>query len=149
MGLDKAIKYNKEWRKPYRGAKAVDCSCRNHGTCEWCKGARMYRTNREVERMDDMEREWKVEGCTKEYTKECTERDLTNYSNDNLLFIASELGYEIKENMNFGGKVLFTPYPENCPISTWADDGGEGDELYKKSVYNYLLTKYNKTKEEE
>ena len=37
MGLEKAIEHGKEKRKPYKGAKAVDCSCRNHGTCEWCR----------------------------------------------------------------------------------------------------------------
>lgn len=36
MSLDKAIEHGKEKRKQYIGAKAVDCSCRNHGTCSWC-----------------------------------------------------------------------------------------------------------------
>lgn len=40
MGLEKAIKYGKEKRKPYRGAKAVDSTCRNHGSCPWCNGNR-------------------------------------------------------------------------------------------------------------
>jgi len=31
MSLDKAIKYGKEKRKKYYGAKAVDHTCRNHG----------------------------------------------------------------------------------------------------------------------
>lgn len=43
MALDKAIKYGKERRKPYRGAKAIDCTCRNHGTCEWCKANRKHK----------------------------------------------------------------------------------------------------------
>ena len=42
MSLNKAIIYGKEKRKPYTGAKAVDCSCRNHGSCEWCKENRLY-----------------------------------------------------------------------------------------------------------
>jgi hypothetical protein len=33
MSLDKAIKTGKEHRKPYRGSKAFDRSCRNHGDC--------------------------------------------------------------------------------------------------------------------
>ena len=33
MSLNKAIKSGKEHRKPYRGAKAVDKQCRNHGSC--------------------------------------------------------------------------------------------------------------------
>ena len=44
--LDKAIEYSKEHREPYRGAKACDKNCRNHGNCEWCKNNRMYRSNR-------------------------------------------------------------------------------------------------------
>jgi hypothetical protein len=50
MALDKAIEAGKEKRKPYRGAKAVDCSCRNHGTCEWCRENRMYKTIRDLAR---------------------------------------------------------------------------------------------------
>lgn len=42
MSLDKAIEHGKEKRKPYKGAKAIDCTCRNHGSCEWCKSNRLY-----------------------------------------------------------------------------------------------------------
>lgn len=41
--LDKAIEHGKEHRKPYRGAKACDRSCRNHGSCDWCRANRNYR----------------------------------------------------------------------------------------------------------
>lgn len=41
--LDKAIKHKKEHRKPYYGAKTIDCTCRNHGTCPWCKENRLYK----------------------------------------------------------------------------------------------------------
>ena len=43
MGLEKAIKSGKEHRKPYRGAKAIDSHCRNHGDCPWCEGNRLYK----------------------------------------------------------------------------------------------------------
>lgn len=46
MSLDKAITYGKEKRKPYTGAKAICESCRNNGTCEWCKGNRLYQRNK-------------------------------------------------------------------------------------------------------
>lgn len=36
MSFDKAIEHNKEHRKPYRGSKVFDASCRNHGDCPWC-----------------------------------------------------------------------------------------------------------------
>ena len=43
MSLDKAIKYGKEHRKPYRGAKAIDYTCRNHGSCKYCEGNRLHK----------------------------------------------------------------------------------------------------------
>ena len=43
MTLDKAIKSGKEHRKPYRGGKAIAKTCRNHGSCSWCKGNRKYK----------------------------------------------------------------------------------------------------------
>lgn len=44
--LDKAIKSGKEKRKPYYGAKAVDHTCRNHGSCDYCKSNRLYSTRK-------------------------------------------------------------------------------------------------------
>jgi len=49
MTLDKAIKHKKEHRKQYRGAKAVDKSCRNHGNCEYCKENRQYHNKKREE----------------------------------------------------------------------------------------------------
>ena len=51
MPLDKAIEHGKEKCKPYRGSKAIDCSCRNNGTCEWCKASRLYSTRKREEAM--------------------------------------------------------------------------------------------------
>lgn len=42
MSLNKAIKSGKEHRKPYRGAKAVDKQCRNHGSCPRCYSNRVF-----------------------------------------------------------------------------------------------------------
>ena len=36
----------KEKRQQYRGAKAVDKTCRNHGSDDWEKDNRLYRVNR-------------------------------------------------------------------------------------------------------
>lgn len=51
MSLHKAIKYGKEHRveygtkdQPY--CKAVDPTCRNHGTCLWCEGNRLYQSDK-------------------------------------------------------------------------------------------------------
>lgn len=46
MSFNKAIQSGKEHRKPYCGAKAIDKGCRNHGTCDWCRGNRIYRYNK-------------------------------------------------------------------------------------------------------
>ena len=43
MSLDKAIRYGKEHRKPYRRAKAVDPMCRNHGGCSYCEKGRLHK----------------------------------------------------------------------------------------------------------
>lgn len=47
MSLDKAIKHGKEKRKPYKGAKAVDPHCRNHGDCPWCQGKIKYKKRKQ------------------------------------------------------------------------------------------------------
>lgn len=43
MSMDKAIAHGKEHRKPYRGSKSIDCSCRNHGSCPWCLENRKHK----------------------------------------------------------------------------------------------------------
>ena len=43
MSLDKSIAHGKEHRKPYRGSKAFDPSCRNHGGCPWCEENRKHK----------------------------------------------------------------------------------------------------------
>lgn len=43
MSLDKAILHGKEKRKPYRGSKAICPSCRNHGSCAWCRDNRLWK----------------------------------------------------------------------------------------------------------
>lgn len=43
MSLDKAIEHGKERRKPYRGSKAFDYTCRNHGGCTWCEENRKHK----------------------------------------------------------------------------------------------------------
>ena len=48
MSMDKAIIHGKEHRKPYHGAKAVDKTCRNHGSCEHCAAGRMHKFLRQL-----------------------------------------------------------------------------------------------------
>ena len=57
MSLDQAIKHGKEKRKPYRGAKACDQWCRNHGRCWICRRNRLHKKIIEGIKMKDMEEE--------------------------------------------------------------------------------------------
>jgi len=43
MSFDKAIEHGKEKRKAYRGSKAIDKTCRNHGGCPWCEENRKHK----------------------------------------------------------------------------------------------------------
>ena len=42
--LDKAIEHGKEHRQPYRKSKRFDRSCRNHGSCPYCRDNRLARS---------------------------------------------------------------------------------------------------------
>ena len=55
MSLDKSIAHGKERRKQYRGSKAIDKSCRNHGGCEWCLENRMYKNLKRLAAMKERE----------------------------------------------------------------------------------------------
>ena len=49
MGIEKAIASGKEHRKEYRGAKAIYKTCRNGGSCEWCRMNRMYKNLKKLQ----------------------------------------------------------------------------------------------------
>ena len=57
MSLDKAIQSGKEHRKQYKGAKAIDRTCRNHGSCSWCKSNRQYKYQKVKESMEEQMKE--------------------------------------------------------------------------------------------
>lgn len=40
MSLEKAILHGKERRKPYTDVRRFVRSCRNHGSCGWCRSDR-------------------------------------------------------------------------------------------------------------
>lgn len=60
MGLDKSIQYGKEHRKPYSGGKAVDSTCRNHGSCSWCKENRTHKNDKRKLKVEQELREHDV-----------------------------------------------------------------------------------------
>lgn len=42
MSFEKAIQHGKEKRKKYRDSRRFDYSCRNHGSCGYCKRTRTH-----------------------------------------------------------------------------------------------------------
>ena len=58
MGLDKSIEHGKEHRKRYYGVKAIDCSCRNHGSCKCCMMNRLYQSRKDDEKIERELDEW-------------------------------------------------------------------------------------------
>lgn len=57
MSLNKAIQSGKEHRKPYRGCKAIDATCRNHGTDLFSMSDRLYKNTKRLNSMEDRLRE--------------------------------------------------------------------------------------------
>jgi hypothetical protein len=53
MSLDKSIKSGKEKRREYRGAKKIDHTCRNHGSCSYCRDNRLY--SKKIKHIDAIE----------------------------------------------------------------------------------------------
>lgn len=49
MAMHKAIAHGKEKRAEYRGCKFADRTCRNHGSCNYCKGNRLYNVNKRLD----------------------------------------------------------------------------------------------------
>ena len=46
MSFDNPHPNRKDRRRPYRGSKAVDRSCRPGGDCPWCRGKRKHAEER-------------------------------------------------------------------------------------------------------
>jgi len=55
MSFDKAIEHGKEHRKQYRGCKAIDPSCRNHGGCPVCESNRKHKYKKAMKNIDEWE----------------------------------------------------------------------------------------------
>jgi len=60
MSLDKAIRSGKERRKQYYGAKSFVRACRNHGTCERCRGNRNHRNKKALLTAEAIYEEWEL-----------------------------------------------------------------------------------------
>ena len=62
MSLKQGIEHGKEHREEYRGSKAFDKTCRNHGGCSWCEENRKYKYLKRQAAMEEAEDEfWEEE----------------------------------------------------------------------------------------
>ena len=50
MSFDKYM--GKEHRKQYFGAKAVDSTCRNHGSCGYCRENRTFKNRKRLDKYE-------------------------------------------------------------------------------------------------
>lgn len=62
MGFDNKYPNRKDWRKPHRGAKAVDTTCRNHGSCSYCETNRTHKNDKRDLSARESLIEWKNVG---------------------------------------------------------------------------------------
>lgn len=67
MSLDKSISSEKERRKQYTGAKAVDSTCRNHGSYEYCHGNRIYKNEKRNLASEQRLKEFNQRSCKWRY----------------------------------------------------------------------------------
>lgn len=58
MSMDQAILHGKVKRKPYRGSKSIDPSCRNHKGCPACENNRKYSSRKKEESAEDKLKDW-------------------------------------------------------------------------------------------
>ncbi|MCM1237083.1 MAG: hypothetical protein NC489_43975 [Ruminococcus flavefaciens] len=61
MSLNKSIANGSEHRKPYRKSKAVDRTCRNHGTCVFCRENRLYSARKILLKMTERGNEYETD----------------------------------------------------------------------------------------
>ena len=49
MSAGKNVRRKHRARKPYRGSRAADSSCRSNGSCGYCRNNRMHRHRKKLE----------------------------------------------------------------------------------------------------
>jgi len=53
MTFDNSYPNRKDWRRQYSDSKAVDRTCRNHGSCPHCRNNRLHKHRRKEPLKDD------------------------------------------------------------------------------------------------
>ena len=75
MSFDNNYPNRKDQRKPFIKAKAIDVSCRNHGSCPYCHGNRTIKEKKNdlaaIEELKTLEYEFEKEGCAQCLQEKC------------------------------------------------------------------------------
>lgn len=61
MSYNQAVAHGKEKREKYCGSKAFDKTCRNHGSCPYCRSNRLHSFKKRDDEMKQRLRELKKE----------------------------------------------------------------------------------------
>lgn len=125
MALDKAIEHKKEHRKPYRGGKAIDYTCRNHGGCDWCLGNRLYSTRKRIETMNSKEEEYMAEKLGAFSTKAEELKKLVAEHPDYQIVVA--VGYEVVGSEDFA--YWYAPHV-SCRVGEFLNCDVDGENIY-------------------
>ena len=60
MSFDKNYPNRKDKRQPFRKAKAIDRTCRNHGSCKYCENKRIFFDFKERSKAENDIKEYKL-----------------------------------------------------------------------------------------
>lgn len=66
MSFNKAIQSGKEHRKPYRGAKAIDPACRNHGSDSYMVKNRLHNRTKAEQKANAQMKDIEDKNCEPE-----------------------------------------------------------------------------------
>ena len=109
MSMDKAIEHGKEHRKPWRGSarsKNFDKTCRNHGSCDYCKFNRLHTFMKNKVVADDRLKEWEGQDIIWFVTylfifsDDSTVESVENFSYNPSQNDIEEVGYILADKLN-------------------------------------------------
>lgn len=84
---------SRSYKRPYTKAKAVDKTCRCHGSCSYCLGNRMYKN----EKHPDLKEEIKI---MQEKTDKDLDLDLLNLAKSLKILIEDNIDHTISNDTN-------------------------------------------------
>ena len=62
VGFDKEYPNRKDRRKQYYGSRAIDHTCRSHGSCPYCQRGRKHKGHKDEINVKEQLNEWRNNG---------------------------------------------------------------------------------------